>query len=172
MVLSSVHRDLAESIILVKLRAWAWPNAKDRSTTKDILAIIFLKYRGIIRVFFIGRKYMSALIYHNPRCSKSRATLAILEEKGVNFKVINYLENPPTLAELKGLLVDLGIDARSLMRKGENAYKENNLSDSALTEDELLVAMLENPILIERPIVSTKNGAVLGRPPENILAII
>jgi len=115
---------------------------------------------------------MSALIYHNPRCSKSRATLAILEEKGVNFKVINYLENPPTLAELKGLLVDLGIDARSLMRKGENAYKENNLSDSALTEDELLVAMLENPILIERPIVSTKNGAVLGRPPENILAII
>lgn len=115
---------------------------------------------------------MSALIYHNSRCSKSRATLAILEEKEIKFEVINYLEDAPTIEELKGLIVDLGIDARGLMRKGESEYKQNNLSDESLTEEELMDSMILNPILIERPIVRTDKGVVIGRPPENVLTII
>lgn len=115
---------------------------------------------------------MNALIYHNSRCSKSRATLAILEEKEIKFEVINYLEDVPTIEELKGLIVDLGIDARGLMRKGESEYKQNNLSDESLTEEELIDSMISNPILIERPIVRTDKGVVIGRPPENVLKII
>ncbi|MFP6775317.1 MAG: arsenate reductase (glutaredoxin) [PS1 clade bacterium] len=115
---------------------------------------------------------MGTIIYHNSRCSKSRATLAILEENGINFEVINYLNNPPSADELKGLIVDLGIDARSLMRKGESAYSENNLSEPSLSDDDLVNAMVANPILIERPIVKTENGVVIGRPPENVLSII
>ena len=115
---------------------------------------------------------MNALIYHNSRCSKSRATLAILEEKEIKFEVINYLEDAPTIEELKGLIVDLGIDARGLMRKGESEYKQNNLSDESLTEEELIDSMISNPILIERPIVRTDKGVVIGRPPENVLTII
>ena len=115
---------------------------------------------------------MSALIYHNSRCSKSRATLAILEEKEIKFEVINYLEDAPTIEELKGLIIDLGIDARGLMRKGESEYKQNNLSDESLTEEELIDSMISNPILIERPIVRTDKGVVIGRPPENVLKII
>jgi arsenate reductase len=115
---------------------------------------------------------MDALIYHNSRCSKSRATLAILEEKEINFKLINYLEEVPTNEELKELIVDLGIEARDLMRKGEPEYKQNNLSDESLTDDQLIDSMVMNPILIERPIVRTDKGVVIGRPPENILKII
>ncbi|WXU00649.1 MAG: putative protein YfgD [Catillopecten margaritatus gill symbiont] len=115
---------------------------------------------------------MSTIIYHNPRCTKSRLTLGILEEKGVDFEVINYLDDTPTVDELKALLKDLNMNARALMRTHEAPYKDNNLADESLSEDELIQAMIDNPILIERPIVRTERGVVIGRPPENVLAII
>ena len=115
---------------------------------------------------------MSAKIYHNTRCSKSRATVAILEQNDVDFEVVNYLVEPPSEIELKDILKDLRISARELMRKGETKYKELGLSDKSLSEKELISAMLEFPILIERPIVRTEKGVAIGRPPENIIAII
>lgn len=115
---------------------------------------------------------MSTIIYHSPKCSKCRTTLSILEEKNVDFKVIEYLDTPPNMDELKALLSDLNLDARSLMRTFEAPYKDNNLDDESLSEDALIQAMIDNPILIERPIVRTDKGVVIGRPPENILAII
>ena len=115
---------------------------------------------------------MSAKIYHNTRCSKSRATVAILEQNDVDFEVVNYLVEPPSEIEIKDILKDLGISARELMRKGETKFKELGLSDKSLSEKELINAMLKFPILIERPIVRTEKGVVIGRPPENINAII
>jgi len=115
---------------------------------------------------------MSAKIYHNTRCSKSRATLAILEQNDVDFEVVNYLDTPPNEQELKAILKDLGISARDLMRRGESKYKELGLSDKSLSEDHLINAMLEAPILIERPIVRTDKGVAIGRPPENINSIL
>jgi len=115
---------------------------------------------------------MSITIYHNPKCSKCRTTFSILEEKGVDFEVIKYLDKPPSTNELKALLKDLNLDARSLMRTFEAPYKDNNLDDESLSEEVLIQAMIDNPILIERPIVRTDKGVVIGRPPENILAII
>lgn len=111
-------------------------------------------------------------IYHNPRCSKSRQTLALLEENGVDPEVVLYLETPPSASDLRELLGKLGISARDLLRKGEDAYKENNLSDKSLSEDALIQAMTEYPKLIERPIVVKGPKAVLGRPPENALELI
>ena len=108
----------------------------------------------------------------NTRCSKSRATVAILEQNDVDFEVVNYLVEPPSEIEIKDILKDLGISARELMRKGETKYKELGLSDKSLSEKELISAMLEFPILIERPIVRTEKGVAIGRPPENIIAII
>jgi arsenate reductase len=115
---------------------------------------------------------MSAKIYHNTRCSKSRATLAILEQNDVDFEVVNYLDTPPNEQELKAILKDLGVSARDLMRRGESKYKELSLSDKSLSEDHLIKAMLESPILIERPIVRTDKGVAIGRPPENINSIL
>ena len=115
---------------------------------------------------------MSAKIYHNTRCSKSRATITILEQNDVDFEVVNYLVEPPSEIEIKDILKDLGISARELIRKGETKYKELGLSDKSLSEKELISAMLEFPILIERPIVRTEKGVAIGRPPENIIAII
>ena len=115
---------------------------------------------------------MSTVIFYNPKCSKCRATLSILEEKGVDFEVIKYLENTPSVDELKDLLNQLNMDARSLMRTFEAPYKENNLDDESLSEDDLIQAMIDNPILIERPIVKTDKGIVIARPPENVLGII
>ena len=115
---------------------------------------------------------MSTIIYRNPRCTKSRLTLGILEEKGLNFEIIKYLDTPPSFDELKALLKDLDLDARSLMRKHESPYKDNQLDDESLSEDALIQAMIDHPILIERPIVKTAKGVAIGRPPENILAII
>ncbi|WP_439136286.1 arsenate reductase (glutaredoxin) [Pseudomaricurvus sp.] len=111
-------------------------------------------------------------IYHNPRCSKSRQTLALLEENGVEPEVVLYLETPPSASDLQELLSKLGISARELLRKGEDAYKENGLSDKSLGEDALLEAMTQYPKLIERPIVVKGSKAVLGRPPENVLELI
>ena len=111
-------------------------------------------------------------IYHNPRCSKSRQTLALIEEKGITPQIVLYLENTPDAKTLKSLLDKLGISPRDLLRKGEDEYKENNLKDPALGDDELIQAMVKHPKLIERPIVVNGNKAVLGRPPENVLAIL
>jgi len=115
---------------------------------------------------------MCTKIYHNPRCSKSRNTLAILDEKGVNYDVIHYLDTPLNKAELKELLNELGISARELLRTGEIEYKELNLKNESLSEDEIIAAMINYPKLIERPIVRTEKGTVIGRPPENVLSVI
>ncbi|MBW7983498.1 arsenate reductase (glutaredoxin) [Enterobacillus tribolii] len=112
-------------------------------------------------------------IYHNPRCSKSRETLALLQEHGVEPDVVLYLETPPDAATLKTLLKELGFSsARQLMRHKEELYKTLNLADESLTEDQLIAAMTENPKLIERPIVVKGNKARLGRPPEQVLEIL
>lgn len=115
---------------------------------------------------------MNIVIYHNPKCTKSRLTLAILEEKNLNFEVIKYLENPPSVAELTQLLNALKMNARQLIRTFEAPYKTQNLDDKSLSEAQLIRAMVANPILIERPIVKTDKGVAIGRPPENILAIL
>ena len=115
---------------------------------------------------------MSVTIYHNPRCSKSRQTLALLREHGVEPLVVEYLKTPPDAAELRRLIGLLGMKPRELMRRKETPYKELNLADDTLTDDALIEAMVENPILIERPIVVAGDNAVMGRPPENALALI
>ena len=111
-------------------------------------------------------------IYHNPRCSKSRQTLQLLEDKGVSPEIVLYLETPPSADVISDLLSKLGIGARDLLRKGEDAYKENNLKDDSLTDAQLIEAMIKFPKLIERPIVVKGSKAVLGRPPENVLALV
>ncbi|BCE02313.1 arsenate reductase (glutaredoxin) [Marinicellulosiphila megalodicopiae] len=112
------------------------------------------------------------IIYHNPRCSKSRQTLEILQSKEIRPKIILYLDSPPTKAKLIQILSQLGISARALLRKNEAAYKDNNLKNTDLTDDQLLDFMVQFPKLIERPIVIHNDKAVLGRPPEKVLEII
>lgn len=111
-------------------------------------------------------------LYHNPRCSKSRQVLALLEEKGVEAQIRLYLEKPPTARELKTLLSQLGIGARALLRTGEKIYKELNLKDDDLSEAALIKAMVNHPILIERPIVIKGDRAVIGRPPEKVMGLL
>lgn len=111
-------------------------------------------------------------IYHNNRCSKSRATLALLEQRGVAVEVINYLDTPPTADELATLLGQLGMTPRELMREGEDDYAALGLDDPALDDDALIAAMVAHPRLIERPIVVANGKAALGRPPEAVLAIL
>jgi len=112
-------------------------------------------------------------IYHNPRCSKSRETLALLQDKGIEPDVVLYLETPPDEQALKTLLRQLGMSsARELMRRKEDLYKELNLADSELSEDQLLQAMVAHPKLIERPIVINGDRARIGRPPEAVLEIV
>jgi arsenate reductase len=114
---------------------------------------------------------MSAVtIYHNPRCSKSRNTLALLEENGVSPDIVLYLETPPDAAQLKDLLNKLGKTAGELVRRGEADYKAAGLSRDS-SDAEVLAAMVKYPKLIERPIVVKGGKAVLGRPPENALAL-
>jgi arsenate reductase len=115
---------------------------------------------------------MAVTIYHNPRCSKSRQTLALLQDNGIEPKVIEYLKNPPNKTQLKQVLKALGMQARDLMRKKEKEYKELNLNDEKLTQDQLIEAMVQHPKLIERPIVIAGDKIALGRPPENVLEII
>jgi arsenate reductase len=111
-------------------------------------------------------------IYHNPRCSKSRQTLALLEDSGVAPTVILYLETPLSVAELKEVLAKLGMAPRDLMRKGEAEYKDNNLQDQSLSDADLLAAMARFPKLIERPIVIKGDKAKIGRPPESVLELL
>lgn len=111
-------------------------------------------------------------LYHNPRCSKSRQTLALLEAQGVHPEVIRYLEDPPSVSQLQTLLQQLGLSARQLLRSGEELYKRLQLGRPELTELELIETMVKHPKLIERPIVVAGNQAVLGRPPENALKLL
>ena len=115
---------------------------------------------------------MRTTIYHNPRCSKSRQTLALLEERGIGPRVVDYLKTPPSAAELKTILKKLGLRPRDLMRKGEPLYAELGLKDRDLDDDALIALMVANPILIERPIVVSGGKAALGRPPESVIRIL
>lgn len=115
---------------------------------------------------------MEITIYHNPRCSKSRQTLALLEENGINPIIIDYLKTPPTHQQLDSILRGLEIQPRELMRKGEALYKELELHDDGLSRDQLIDAMVKNPKLIERPIVVAGDEIVIGRPPQNVLSIL
>lgn len=112
------------------------------------------------------------VIYHNPRCSKSRQTLALLEEQGIAPEIVLYLEQSPDAKKIQELLSKLDISARELLRKTENDYKENNLKDKNLSEEELIDFMVRFPKLIERPIVINGDKAKLGRPPEQVLEIL
>lgn len=112
-------------------------------------------------------------IWHNPRCSKSRETLNLLQENGIAPEVVLYLETPPDAATLRKVLAMLGMrSARELMRQKEELYKTLNLSDAALSEEQLLQAMIDNPKLIERPVVISQDKARIGRPPEQVLDIL
>ena len=110
-------------------------------------------------------------IWHKPRCSKSRAALALLEERGVKPTYVEYLETPPTESEIRHVLSLLGVPAIDLMRRGEATFKELNLS-SDTPEDELVSAMASHSILIERPVIISAKRAVIGRPPENALKLL
>jgi arsenate reductase len=115
---------------------------------------------------------MDVTIYHNPRCSKSRQTLQLLQENGIEPTIRLYLEEKPSAKELKDVISKLGITPRELLRKGEDAYKENQLSNKELSDAVLIKAMVEFPKLIERPIVIKGEQAKLGRPPEQVLEIL
>ena len=110
-------------------------------------------------------------IYHNPRCTKSRATLSLLQERGIEPKVIEYLKDPPSAAELKAIVGKLGIKPEALVRKGEDVYK-GKYAGKTLTDAQWIEAMVKDPILIERPIVVSAARAVIGRPPENVETLI
>ena len=115
---------------------------------------------------------MTIRIFHNPRCSKSRATLALLQERGIEPEITLYLESPPDADELRSILQKLGLRARELMRKGEAEYREQGLADESLTEDKLIAAMVASPRLIERPIVLANGRAAIGRPLESVIEIL
>ena len=122
----------------------------------------------ITRVGILVTQYK---IYHNPRCSKSRQTLSLLEDAGIQPEIVLYLEHAPSPVEMGNILGKLGISARDLLRAGEPEYKELSLGNLGLSEDQLIAAMCDNPKLIERPIVVRGKDAVLGRPPENVLTL-
>jgi arsenate reductase len=115
---------------------------------------------------------MSVKIYHNPRCSKSRQTLQLLQDKGIDPNVVEYLKAPPDKTTLEEILAMLGLEPRELMRKKEKEYKVLQLDNPALTRDQLIEAMIANPKLIERPIVIQNGKAAIGRPPEKVLDIL
>lgn len=115
---------------------------------------------------------MTITIFHNPRCSKSRATLALLQENGVEPDIRLYLQDPADAAELQDILGKLGKGPRELMRKGEAEYREQGLDDESLDDNALIAAMVATPKLIERPIVLANGKAAVGRPPESVLEIL
>jgi len=114
---------------------------------------------------------MAIEIYHNPRCSKSRQTLALLEERGINPVIIEYLKNPPGESELDELLTKLGKEPLELIRKGEEEFKEY-FKDRELSRSETIALMVAHPKVIERPIVINGDKAAVGRPPESVLDIL
>ncbi|MBI6853662.1 arsenate reductase (glutaredoxin) [Pseudomonas lijiangensis] len=111
-------------------------------------------------------------LYHNPRCSKSRGALELLQARGLTPDIVLYLETPPNAAQLRDLLTKLGIGPRQLLRSGEDDYKALNLADPSLSDEQLIAAMASHPKLIERPILVAGDKAVIGRPPENILELL
>lgn len=115
---------------------------------------------------------MSVTIYHNPRCSKSRQTLQLLKEQGIEPEVVEYLKTPPSADEMDDILHKLGMEPRDLMRKNEADYKANGLDNPALDRQALINGMVSHPILIERPIVLANGKAAVGRPPEAALTIL
>ncbi len=115
---------------------------------------------------------MTVIIWHNPRCSKSRSGLALVEEQGIEPTIVRYLKDPPSARELGRVLTLLGMAPRDLMRRKEAIYKELGLDDGSLSRSELITAMVENPKLIERPVVINGDRAALGRPSEAILEIL
>ena len=115
---------------------------------------------------------MSTTIYHNPRCSKSRQTLQLLTDNNVEAEIVEYLKTPPDAETLTDILGKLGLTPRQLMRTKEDIYKELELDNENLSDDQLIMAMIENPKLIERPIVIKDGKVAIGRPPENVLAIL
>ena len=115
---------------------------------------------------------MNVQIMHNPRCSKSRTTLQLLKDNGVEPEIILYLETPPDADVLTSILDKLDMKPRDLMRKGQQEYKEMGLGDEQLSDERLIAAMIEAPILIERPIVLANDKARIGRPPESVLKIL
>jgi len=115
---------------------------------------------------------MSIIIYHNPRCSKSRQTLSLIREQGHTPKIIEYLKEPPSVSEILNILSLLELEPRAILRTKEEPYKKLNLSNSDLTVDQLVEAIANNPILMERPIVINGNKAAIGRPPEKVVAIL
>lgn len=115
---------------------------------------------------------MSVKIYHNPRCSKSRQTLQLLQDRGIQPEIIDYLNNPPSAEELNTLLKLLQLEPQDLIRRQESEYKALNLDDPLLSRDALIESMIDNPKLIERPIVINGDKAAIGRSPEAVLAIL
>jgi arsenate reductase len=115
---------------------------------------------------------MSVTMYHNPRCSKSRETLSLLNEKGIEPEIIEYLNSPPDATQLKKILGLLGLSPREIIRTKDDLYKELNLDNEGLDDNQIIAALIENPILIERPIVLANGKAAIGRPPKNILVIL
>lgn len=111
-------------------------------------------------------------VFYNPKCSKCRLTMGILDDKGIDTTVVEYLKTPPNTAELNEILDLLGLEPRDLMRRHEAPYKDNNLGDPDLSRGRLIQAMIDNPILIERPIVINGDKATIGRPPEKVLDIL
>lgn len=112
------------------------------------------------------------ILYHNPQCSKSRQTLTLLQENGVDVSIIEYLKIPLTVDELEIVTRKLDLEPRQFMRHGEPEYQTENLSNENLTRRELLEAIVKHPRLLERPIAVTETKAVIGRPPENVLALL
>ena len=115
---------------------------------------------------------MPVIVYHNPKCSKSRQTLELLNRQGIKPTIIEYLKTPPSSKKLKEIIELLKFTPRNLIRKQETTYTENKLENLSLSDDDLIEAMARHPILIERPIVIVNNKAVIGRPPEEVLKII
>ena len=115
---------------------------------------------------------MSVTIYHNPRCSKSRQALQLLTDNGIEPQIIEYLKTPPSATEIKKILKLLKISARGLIREKESLYAELNLDNTMASEEDLVKAMADNPILMERPVVIANGKAVIGRPPDAVLKII
>lgn len=115
---------------------------------------------------------MHAICYHNPRCGKSRQAVQLLKEQGVELEIIEYLKTPPSFEELSDIIQKLGGNPRDIIRKKEVEYTAKGLDDKTLDQDTLITIMINNPILIERPIVIANGKAAIGRPPEAVLAIL
>lgn len=115
---------------------------------------------------------MAITIYHNPRCSKSRQTLELLRDRGIEPEIVEYLNTPPSVTELERIISLLGVTSRGIMRTKEAEYKENGLDTDGLSERELIEAIARHPRLLERPIVINNDRAAVGRPPEKVLEIL